>query len=199
MAVLGDINHHNMELKGMLESKGVRFMGSPLPKGYHATIGWLTELGDITDRRDRAESATSRIEGSYRECLERNAPRLSGKRVCILSDDMDSITWMSATLTDVKGLELSLHTIGIGDPLCLPQSPISHPDIGTARKSVIEGGYDIVIGTDRLTDGIGTMTMRPPDTCISYRASISLIDRLANIMESDDTLAWRTWGGEDAQ
>ena len=199
VAVLGDLNHHNIELKDMLESRGVRFMGSPLPKGYHATIGWLTELGDITDRRDRAASAVSRIEGSYKECLERNIPRLSGRKVCILSDDVDSIAWMADTLTDVRGLDLSIHTVGVGDPLCLPQSPVSHPDIGSAKRLVIERGYDIVIGTDRLTDGIGTMTMRPPDTCISHRASMLLMERLANILESDDTLAWRTWGGEDAQ
>ncbi|MGN0138772.1 MAG: nitrogenase component 1 [Candidatus Methanomethylophilaceae archaeon] len=199
VAVLGDLNHHNIELKDVLESKGIRFIGSPLPMGYHETVGWLTELGDITDRRDRAASAVSKIEGSYRECLNRNIPRLTGRRVCILSDDADSVTWMAWTLADVKGLDLSVHTVRIEGPLDIPQSPVSHRDAGSARKTVIEGGYDIVIGTDRLTDGIGTMTMRPPDTCISHRASMLLMENLANVLESDGTLAWRTWGGADAQ
>lgn len=172
VSALCEDGRDNRAVKGMLEAKGIRFMESPLPRGYGETVPWLAELASIRGIDGHYASA---IEREYRTCIDRFSPEMSGRRVAVLSWDPARDRWIADTLTDC-GCEVLVHTpSGKGSPEQFLESlPFS----------------DAVIDCT----GMGPEGAVPgPDTWLSHRASMDLIRRVWGHLMSSSTESWKTW------
>ncbi|MDR1691116.1 MAG: AAA family ATPase [Candidatus Methanoplasma sp.] len=193
-----DSDTNNM-MKGLLEAKGMKVTGSPLPRGFSETIEWVQEIGGLISR-DTA-SLVSELEREYKAKTERVSGIISGKRIDMLISSSSRIDWILECLTDA-GAE-------IGKIYVLAMRSAS-----SAFHSKYKGRFDFITGMT-IPEIISAIRMDDPDIVIrdvnmsllgerrcanvaqeslTHFASMNYLDYICNTLIANPTEGWRSWG-----
>ncbi len=173
-SVLCEDGRDNRVLRELLESKGIRFMERPLPRGYGETVAWIKELASMRgiDGYDASD-----IVDEYGRCVDRFSPEMSGKKIIILTSDQIRDRWIADTLSDC-GCGILMHS---------PSGEMSPEEL-----------LESLPLSDMVMDctGFGYEGAMPgPDTWVSHRASMDLIRRVWGYLRSSGIESWRSWSG----
>ncbi|MBR4225886.1 MAG: AAA family ATPase [Candidatus Methanomethylophilaceae archaeon] len=104
IAFLAEESRDGLEVRRMLESKGIRF-GPPVPRGYRETLRWLTEVGAILGDEGAASRAAERLESDHERDVARFSESLSGRKALVRTDPADA-GWVADALSGC-GMEAS--------------------------------------------------------------------------------------------
>ncbi len=166
LAVFGEKTDCNLHLRSILESKGIRFMDSPLPRGYHQTVDWMKELGEITGKQSLSNEIIRNMTSEYNEAIESARATLKGRTITIVSRMPCDCEWIADTLRDAGA---------------------------SVQISETDNECDLRIGGNRSDSNIRFMPL--PESTVSNRASIDLLRRASNVISADMSLGWKNWGG----
>ena len=200
LSVLADDTPVNVRMARMLEAKGMDVLPVPLPRGYGETMEWIPiccgRLG--TD----PGPALARAESEYRDALERLSPRLSGRRVAVVSRSSSNPDWMIECLLDAGA-----------DVVCSVSFRVGAGSVGGARSRfadrvecrgdvpvpeletfLLDRSPDIVVGPGNLLSGLEVRCLSPPPETVSHRASVAFLERVADGLVRNPSPGWMSWG-----
>ena len=165
LAFLGEDRRENREIRGILESKGMRFMRSALPRGMRATKAWLMELGSEFSIEEEAEGLASEASAEYRSAVARYSPDLRGRRVAVVDAGPWEVEWILESLADAGADATAVGT---------------DADIG---------GFDLVVGGSK-----GARRIPAPETSATHLACVDLLKRASGALRSRGGRGWESWG-----
>lgn len=165
LAFLGEDRRENREIQGILESKGMRFMRSTLPRGMRGTVSWLMELGSAFGMEGAAGELASEASSEYRGAVERYSAELRGKRVAVVGGGPFDVGWILEALADAGA------------------------DAETAGADADMSGFDLVVGGSR-----GARRIPAPETSATHLACVDLLRRASGALRSRSGQGWKSWG-----
>ena len=200
LSVLAGDSPANVHIARMLRSKGLEVLPAPLPKGYGETLDWI----NLCSRRigTDPEPALERVRSEYREALDRVSPRLSGKRIAIVSRSSSNPDWMIECLLDACADVICSITfrMGPGSTNCLRPRFSDRVEcrndlsISELEGFLLDRSPDLVVGSMNLLSGLGIRSVPIPQEMVSHRASIAFLERVATGLNGNLTQGWRSWG-----
>lgn len=192
----------------VLESKGMKVFGLPLPRGYTETMEWLERLGREYGIEDRAKAVAEKATADYRAALEKYRPFLRGKRVDVVSGILGSDDWIIEVLLDV-GVEIVGYyrfrmRVGGGSGVSGPSryedrlNVRDMPNPMVMKAEVEKDDPDIVVGGAMIGWHGQTFKEFSRDyQCFTHYASIEYLSYMCAMMRSSPTVGWRSWGSID--
>lgn len=168
----------------MLESKGIRVMEHPLPRGLNGTVEWLTELSGIAGRD--VSACIGRVRCEYRRTIDAYTDALKDKSIAVITPDVQSDSWIAETLEDAgchvtvltpSSENASVATV-FGDRLSLDRE----------IKDLVP---DAVIDCMGISDHPGRIP--GPETWATHRASADLVRSVWGRLRSGGGDGWKRW------
>ncbi len=202
LSVLADDSPVNVRMAKMLEAKGMDALPAPLPRGYGETMAWIPmcceRLG--TD----PGPALARAESEYQSALRRLSPRLSGRRVAVVSRSSSDPDWMIECLQDA-GADVVCSVsfrVGAGSVRGMRSRFADHVEcrsdvpVSELEMFLLDRSPDIVVGPGNLLSNLGIRHISPPSETVSHRASEAFLERVADGLVRKPSPGWISWGEE---
>lgn len=185
----------SLSLKASLETAGLTNYLKPVPSGFRETTEWIRDTGRRLDMNEAAEDYIASISREYDRYTAEMRPKLSGKRVLIISGTVTPVQWAIDTLKDVGMKTVKVGFIRFEDDeeaeLLSSDIPVqdnySMKNIGEDIRNLKP---DLILGHSNFAKDPGVRNGFVPIESFTHKGSFNLIKRTYNLIRAPSVSEW---------